>query len=161
MRTPFLVRSAMLLGIVAALAGCKNARINAANGYIVDEALVASIQPGVDNRESVARTLGRPTWTAQFDKGEWYYVSRNTTQIAFLTPKVTGESIIIVSFDPQGTVTAIQRDGMDKIVSVKMEGDKTPTKGKDSTLFDDIFGNIGRFGGSGGAGAPPGPGGPN
>ena len=158
MRTPFPVRSAALLGLAAALAGCQNAKILSANGYIVDESLVSSIQPGVDNRESVARTLGRPTWTAQFDKGDWYYVSRNTTQIAFLTPRTTGESIIIVSFDPQGTVTEVQRDGMDKIVSVKMESDKTPTKGKESTLFDDIFGNIGRFGSSAGAGAPGGAG---
>lgn len=159
MRTPLIARSAVVFGIVAALTGCQNAKILSANGYIVDESLVSSIQPGVDNRESVARTLGRPTWTAQWDKGDWYYVSRNTTQVAFLTPRTTGESIIIVSFDPQGTVTEVQRDGMDKIVSVKMEADKTPTKGKESTLFDDIFGNIGRFGSSGGGGGA-GPAGP-
>ena len=159
MRSSSLVRSAVLIAAAAALSGCQNARILAANGYIVDETLVTSIQPGVDNRESVAKTLGRPTWTALFNKDEWYYVSRNTSQLAFLTPRVTGESIIIVSFDAQGAVSAIQRDGMDKIISVKMESDKTPTKGKESTLFDDIFGNIGRFGGSGGAGGA-GPGGP-
>ena len=138
-----------LLSAAALLAGCQSARIKSSQGFIVDETLVAAIQPGVDNRDSVEKTLGRPTWTAQFDANEWYYVSRNTSQLAFLRPKVVSESIIIVNFDARGGVTRVDRDGMSKIVAVRMEKDKTPTKGRETGIFEDLFGNIGQFGGAG------------
>jgi outer membrane protein assembly factor BamE (lipoprotein component of BamABCDE complex) len=44
-------------------------------GYMIDEVLVQSVQPGVDNRQSVERTLGRPSFTSQFGQPVWYYVS--------------------------------------------------------------------------------------
>jgi outer membrane protein assembly factor BamE (lipoprotein component of BamABCDE complex) len=49
--------------------------------------VVAAVQPGIDNRESVQGTLGRPTFTGQFDQRDWYYVSRETKQLAFASPR--------------------------------------------------------------------------
>ncbi len=147
--------AAMALPVLAVLAlttlsACESSRIKQTQGYIVDEVLVASVQPGVDNRASVEKTLGRPTWASEFDNGEWYYVTRNSSQLAFLTPKPTSQSIIIISFDSGGGVTKVERDGLDKIVSVKMEDDKTPTLGRDSSLIQDLFGNIGQVSSGGG-----------
>ena len=72
-------RALIALACGAALArGCtRSANIRA---IIVDEQLVAAIQPGVDNKDSVTGTLGRPTFTGQFDREQrdWYYVSRQT-----------------------------------------------------------------------------------
>ena len=65
-------------------AGC--ARIADHQGALLDEQLLASVQPGVDTRESVAGTLGRPSFVGQFDAHDWYYVSRNTRQFAFNMP---------------------------------------------------------------------------
>ena len=44
---------------VAALSGC--ASIKDHRGYLVDTALVDAVQPGIDNKTSVERSLGRPT----------------------------------------------------------------------------------------------------
>lgn len=76
----------VLIGAALATSGCS--RIKAQQGYLIDETLFTSILPGVDNRESVSRTLGRPTFAAQFDTGSWYYVSRLTGQYAFVAPKI-------------------------------------------------------------------------
>ena len=76
--------TASLVAAIALTPACS--RIKTSQGYIVDEALFTSIQPGVDNRDSVQKTLGRPTFTAQFDNREWYYVSRNTEQLAQILP---------------------------------------------------------------------------
>jgi outer membrane protein assembly factor BamE (lipoprotein component of BamABCDE complex) len=137
-------------GLAVLAPGCT--RIKATQGYIVDESLIGSIQPGVDNRTSVERTLGRPTFAAQFDAHEWYYISRNTGQYAFTTPKVTAQSILTVVFDDKGVVTKVERHGMEQIAQVKPEKETTPTLGRQTTLFDDIFGNIGSFGGVAGQG---------
>ncbi len=147
----------MAIGATA-LGGCTRIRQN--QGYIVDESLVAAIQPGVDNRDSVQKTLGRPTFVAQFDSGEWYYISRNTGQLAFANPKVLTQSMLIVSFDKKGTVAKVERRGMEKIANITPVRDKTPTLGRESGLLEDLFGNIGQFGGTGADGAPAGRDGP-
>ena len=60
-------RALVALGLGAALtAGCSSIRDH--QGYLVDEQLISAIQPGVDNKDSVAGTLGRPTFTGQFDR---------------------------------------------------------------------------------------------
>ena len=53
----------MAVGIALTATGCTQTRSH--QGYIVDTDLVNSVQPGVDNRQSVLQTLGKPTFTAQ------------------------------------------------------------------------------------------------
>lgn len=143
---------AMLLG-ASLLGGCS--RIKSNQGYIVDEQLVASVQPGVDNRASVQRLLGRPTFTSEFDSSKWYYISRNTTQLAFLKPKPTSQNVLTVTFDAKGNVAKVDRKGLEQVVSVSPVKDKTPVLGRHDSLFSALFGNIGQFGASqGGVGSP-------
>jgi len=147
----------VLAGLAAAalgFGGCS--RIQQNQGYLIDETLLTSIQPGVDNRDSVAKTLGRPTFSAQFDAGEWYYVSRNTGQYAFVRPKVQSQSILVVSFDKAGNVTKVERRGMEQIARIEPESDKTPTLGRETGFFEDLFGNIGSVGAGGLGGGPTG-----
>src|SRR3546814_4468727 len=73
--------------------------MRAHQGYLVDNLLVDSTQPGVDNRASVERTLGRPSFEAQFNSNEWYYVARDTRQLAFSMPKAVDQTILRIRFD--------------------------------------------------------------
>ena len=124
--------------------GCT--RIHQNQGYLIDETLVTSIQPGVDNRESVAKTLGRPTFNSQFDSKEWYYVTRITGQYAFAQPKVLSQSILVVSFDAAGNVDKVERRGMEQVARITPSKDRTETLGRDSSLLSELFGNIGQVG---------------
>jgi outer membrane protein assembly factor BamE (lipoprotein component of BamABCDE complex) len=141
-QSPTLLTAMALVALAAS--GCTSVKQN--QGYLIDETLLSSIQPGVDNRDSVAKTLGRPTFAAQFDAGEWYYVTRNTGQYAFARPKVQAQTILIVSFDKDGGVTKVERRGMEKIASVNPEKDKTQTLGRESSFIEELFGNIGSVG---------------
>lgn len=137
-------KSAALVAAAFALvatAGCT--RIRDHKGYVADETLVASVQPGVDNRDSVAKTLGRPTFVGQFDQNEWFYVSRDTQQLAFNAPRATAQTVLRVRFDPAGNVASVDRTGLEKIASIDPEGDKTPTLGRNVGFFQELFGNIG------------------
>ena len=102
------------------LTGCAGYRES--RGYIVDQELVAAVQPGVDNKESVQKTLGRPTFTGQFDPNEWYYVSRQTSSFAFRKPRVTDQTVLRIRFDPAGNVTAVDRTGEDLVASISPYG---------------------------------------
>jgi len=118
-------------------------------GYIVDADLVNSVQPGVDNRQSVLATLGRPTIAGQFDDTDWYYVARDSRNLAFQTPKPKDQITLRVSFDAAGNVAAIRRSGVEQVASVRPDGKSTPTLGKKSSFFQDLFGNIGTVGAAG------------
>ncbi len=139
------------LALAAGLSGCAEVRDH--QGYVVDRALVASVQPGVDNRDSVRGTLGDPSFASQFDDGTWYYVSRSTRQFSFGTPKPVNQLALAVHFDKAGTVTGVERTGLDQVATIHPVGEKTPTLGRKRSLFQELFGNIGAVG-SGAVGAP-------
>jgi outer membrane protein assembly factor BamE (lipoprotein component of BamABCDE complex) len=144
---------AALLGVLVLATGCST--IVDRRGYIVDETLVQAIQPGIDNRTSVEATLGRPSFTSQFGSPTWYYVSSITNQRPFADPRITSHSVLAVTFDDGGNVVAADRSGLDKVVRLSPDSDKTPTLGRERGFLQDLFGNIGQVGtpGLGGGGA--------
>ncbi|GGE88094.1 outer membrane protein assembly factor BamE [Sphingomonas prati] len=138
--------AAVALAALVLTTGC--ARIRDHKGYVPDNALIATVQPGVDNRMSVERTLGRPSFVGQFDPNVWYYLSRNTSQLAFGKPKPTDQMLLTVRFDAAGNVVSARRSGMDQIASISPSSDKTPTLGRHTSFFSELFGNIGSVGGA-------------
>ena len=137
----------------ALLAGCAGVRDH--RGYIMDPELSQAIQVGVDNKQSVEQTLGRPTFTSTFGDSDWYYVSRETAQLAFRVPRVTDQTVLHVRFDPAGNVASIQRTDETMIASVSPHGDSTPTLGRERSFFDELFGGIGTISQPGMPGSQP------
>ncbi len=138
------------VGIAVAIGAC--APLRSHQGYIVDVDLVNSVQPGVDNRQSVLQVLGKPTFASQFDEGDWYYIARDSRNFAFNNPKAKAQITLKLSFDRAGTVTAISRSGVEQVASIDMYGKTTPTLGKKRGFFEDLFGGIGTVGAAGGGG---------
>jgi len=140
-------RTLVALGLGAALsAGCSSIREH--QGYLVDEQLIAAVQPGVDNKESVAGTLGRPTFTGQFDREQrdWYYVSRDTRSAAFTMPRPHQQTVLHVRFDQAGNVESVQRTGVELARNIQPDNRETPTLGRRRSLLQELFGNIGATG---------------
>lgn len=150
------VRGAVLLaGAAAVLPACSS--IQESRGYIVDPLLTEAVQPKIDNQQSVEATLGRPTFTSQFGSPTWYYVSSITGQRPFNRPRIRNHSVLAVQFDAAGRVAKVDRTGIEKVVFLDPNGDKTPVLGRERSFLEDLFGNIGQVGGGGlpgGVGAP-------
>lgn len=169
MHRRFTIVSAALLSVAAlAAGGCTKFRTH--QGYVVDQALVDSVAVGIDNKASVERTLGRPTFASQFgvvgnqgqlvtpeQASDWYYLSRNTRNFGFARPRAKEQMLLRVHFDALGNVTSVDKTGTETIVDISPNGDKTPTLGRDRSFFEELFGNIGAVGvpgaGAGGAGS--------
>lgn len=130
------------LALAIAAGGCTPFRAH--QGFIIDPTLAASIQPGIDTRDSVARTMGRPSFVGQFGDSDWYYLSRDTKAVAFANPRPYQQQVLHVTFDAAGNVVKVDKTGMDQIVRLSPNSDKTPTLGRKRNLFTDIFGGIGR-----------------
>ena len=147
------VRIGAVLGAAMLATGC--VQIQGHRGYLADEVLLQSVQPGVDDRQSVERTLGRPSFIGQFGEPVWYYVSSTTGQRPFSKPKINGHTVLAVHFDESDNVVGVERTGMELVARINPENEETPTLGRDRSFFEDMFGNIGQVG----AGAPSGGGG--
>jgi outer membrane protein assembly factor BamE (lipoprotein component of BamABCDE complex) len=104
---------------------------------------VQSVQPGIDNEQSVAGTLGRPTFESQYGQKTWYYVSSTTGRKPFVRPRIREHSVLAVKFDEAGNVVSADRTGMDQVAFLSPDGDATPTLGRERSFLEDLFGNIG------------------
>ena len=147
-----ILRNGRSLVIAAAISasfaagGCSPIREH--QGHLIDNNLALAIQPGVDNRESVAGTLGRPTFVGQFNDREWYYVSRSTRQLAFNMPRPENTTVLRIRFDEGGNVTDVGRTGMELVANnIRPFGEETPTLGRQRGFLQELFGNIGAVGG--------------
>src|SRR3569623_612900 len=145
-----LIIGAMLVG-AAALGGCT--RVVGHQGFVLEDTLVSAIPPGTDTKNSVMNTLGRPSFTGSFDQNDWYYVSRDTKNMAFNQPHPDKQTVLHIRFDATGNVASVDRRGLEQVASFLLSGDKTPTLGSRRSLFDELFGNIGAVGAQG-KGAP-------
>jgi len=145
MKSVLMKLSAAVFG-AALLAGCASIGVKAHKGAVVDPQLAGAIQPGVDNKASVEKTLGRPSFTGQFTPNDWYYVSRDTNQFAFRNPRVQQQTVYRVRFDQAGNVIGVDKSGKEMIAAVEPANRKTPTLGRRRSFFDELFGNIGTVG---------------
>lgn len=143
---------ASVLGLtLVGLAGCSS--IREARGFVNDPILVSSVQPQIDNRRSVEATLGRPTYESQYGEKTWYYISSVTGRKPFVRPRIRTHSVLMVRFDEAGNVASVDTRGIDEVVYLQPDGDKTPTLGRERGFLEDLFGNIGQVGGVGPGGA--------
>jgi len=155
MRSVKAVGAGVALAIMLVASGCT--AIRDSRGYVVDQTLVSSVQPGIDNRQSVEATLGRPSFVSEYGQPTWYYVSSITHRRPFVRPKIKEHQVLAVSFDQAGNVVQAETSGLDRVVYLSPDGAETPTLGRERTFFEDLFGNIGAVGAPG-TGAPGGPG---
>lgn len=115
-------------------------------GNMVSPNKVSAITPGVSGKADVASYWGPPTTVAPFDKNVWYYIGETTSQKGIFEQEVDKRQMIRVTFDPTtdmvAQVAAVDAaNGRD----IAMIDRKTPTAGKEFTVFQQFVGNLGKF----------------
>jgi outer membrane protein assembly factor BamE (lipoprotein component of BamABCDE complex) len=142
------------IAVAAVLAtGCASNRVH--KGAVIDPQLASTIQPGIDNKDSVRKLLGGPSFAGTFTPNDWYYLSRDTNHFAFRNPRPVKQTLLLVRFDQAGNVASIQRTGKELVVNIDPTKRSTPTLGRKRSFFDELFGGIGSvnsMGAPGGAG---------
>jgi len=144
------VRVMMVAGLAVLVAGCATTRAH--KGVVLDQQLVSTIQPGVDNKASVEKLLGRPSFVGQFTPNDWYYFSRDTNQVAFRNPRVSKQTVLHVRFDQGGNVTGLEHSGKELVLGLDPSRRYTLTLGRKKSFLDELFSNIGNVGGAGAPG---------
>ena len=137
------VRIAAVAMSLVAISACSP--ITRTSGYFPDAELVEKVRPGVHDKDSIATLLGSPTSVADFNGETWYYVYRKSERIAVFEEKITEQRVLAVQFDDIGVVSGIERYDLEDARTIVAVERVTPTRGKEFTLLEQLFGNFGRF----------------
>jgi len=127
--------------VLAGMAAC--APIRDVRGYVPDQEKIASIQIGGDTRESVQEKLGTPSSTATFGDPTWYYISTEQERYAFFQPDVTKRQILAVQFTESGKVADLRTYGVEDGQVIALVDRETPSRGKEMSFLQQMFGNMG------------------
>jgi outer membrane protein assembly factor BamE (lipoprotein component of BamABCDE complex) len=119
-------------------------------GNLPDPDKLAQVKPGATTKEQVVKILGSPSSASTFDDDVWYYISRKTKQVAFLSPTVLDQQVFIVDFDNKGVVKDIGHRTMADGENITPAPGATPAPGRELSFLEQLIGNIGRFGNTGG-----------
>jgi outer membrane protein assembly factor BamE (lipoprotein component of BamABCDE complex) len=119
-------------------------------GYQARTGDLAKVQVGMPKAE-VEALLGSPSTTASiaFQGDSYYYISSRIEQTAFLDPRETERQVFAVRFDANDQVVSFANYGMEDGQVIDISSRRTPTKGKELTIVQQLLGNIGRFKGPG------------
>ena len=107
---------------------------------------MADVTPGVDTRGSVRRQLGEPLSTSLVGGETWFYVSTVMEHETYQAARIIDRRVLAVSFDEAGLVVAANRYGLEDGALVALRSETTPTYGRELTIAQQIFGNLGRVG---------------
>ena len=159
----------IILAVLGMLvSGCNPVLRN--HGYVPTADKPQAVNPDTDTKSSVLSRLGNPSVKSTFDEkvenDVWYYISSVRQRYAYLRPQTEDRTITAIHFNPDGQVTKVAEYGLEDGVPVNYVDRKTPTRGREISVLEQIFGTIGRLptdrltgtnqtGGGGGAGQGP------
>jgi outer membrane protein assembly factor BamE (lipoprotein component of BamABCDE complex) len=113
-------------------------------GFLADESQKTDFSAGVDTKETVLTRMGNPSQTGVFDEQTWYYVSYVQNQTAFYRPRTTERTITAISFDDADKVANVRTFGLQDGRVIAYDTRRTPTRGREVTFLEQIFGSVGR-----------------
>jgi outer membrane protein assembly factor BamE (lipoprotein component of BamABCDE complex) len=152
-----ILRNGALAVALAGFFAAACAPITDVRGYIPDQEKIAKVKVGEDNRDTVQEKLGTPSSSAAFGDPVWYYISSEEERYAFFKPDVTTRHILAVQFNDDGKVSEIRNYGLEDGQVIALVGRETPTRGREMSLLQQLFGSIGAPGSAtkGGTGEGP------
>jgi outer membrane protein assembly factor BamE (lipoprotein component of BamABCDE complex) len=118
------------------------------HGYAPLPEQLAEIRPGLDTRQTVMRKIGRPASSGIFTDQGWYYVASKVERLTYHAPKVVDRRVVAVTFDPNDVVASVDEYGLEDGRIIDLATETTPTYGRQLTIIEQAFGNIGVITGS-------------
>ncbi len=116
------------------------------HGYIAGaDAKPQEIEANADTKATVLSRLGSPSIKSTFDDDTWFYLTSVRQRLAYLRPITEERTITAVTFNDDGQVTKVAEYGIENGQYVNYVDRETPTRGKELSMLEQIFGTIGRI----------------
>ncbi|HMO07246.1 MAG TPA: outer membrane protein assembly factor BamE [Paracoccaceae bacterium] len=134
---------AATVGLAVALAAC--APIVRNHGYAPTEEDLALLSVGVDTRETVAQSVGRPSAAGLLNDTGWFYVQSRFEQRGPREAREVDRQVVAITFDDRGTVTNIERFGLAEGRVVPLSRRVTETNVRGMSFIRSLFQSFGRI----------------
>ena len=116
------------------------------HGDAIDPAALASLTPGKTHYTEVRNKLGSPSSRAVFDGEDWIYLHSKQKRIAFLKPKETERTLIVLKFDRDGILQKTETKTLEQGRQITPDPAVTDINQETLTVLDQMIGNVGRMG---------------
>ena len=137
--------AAALLAGMALLTLVACATLYQNHGFVPTEAELAVLEVGVDTRETVATTIGRPSAQGLLNDVGWYYIQSRFKLIGGREPQEVDRQVVAITFTEAGVVANVERFGLEAGQVVQLSRRVTAPNVKSASVLRQIFGNIGRI----------------
>jgi outer membrane protein assembly factor BamE (lipoprotein component of BamABCDE complex) len=114
------------------------------HGFTPQLQQLETVSAGLDTRSSVLAKLGQPSASGAFDSANWYYVASRMQKNLFYAPEVVERTVVAIRFDEAGLVERVDRFALEDGRVIDLKTETTPTYGRELTVLQQLFGNIGR-----------------
>lgn len=140
------IRRSMLVGPMALLLLNACEPKVALRGNDPLESKLEAVQIDRSTKRDVIQLLGTPSVVGLFEDDTWYYLSQRKEQWGFYAPEVTDHKAMAFHFDDQGVLRSINTMDKEALAEVTYREKETPTSGRTISIFEQLFGNLGRAG---------------
>ncbi|MEQ8285341.1 outer membrane protein assembly factor BamE [Thalassospira sp.] len=134
----------LLAGLAVAYVSACSPRI-ASRGNAPEPEMLEQITIGESTKGDVTDILGSPSTVAAFDENVWLYISKTTETVAFFEPETVEQKVVLISFDAANRVEILSEYDLEDGKPVIPTDRVTPTAGREMTILQQLFGNLGRF----------------
>ena len=134
----------LLAGLAVAYVSACSPRI-ASRGNAPEPEMLEQITIGESTKGDVTDILGSPSTVAAFDENVWLYISKTTETVAFFEPETVEQKVVLISFDAGNRVEILSEYDLEDGKPVIPTDRVTPTAGREMTILQQLFGNLGRF----------------
>jgi len=132
-----------MLALAVAVAGCAPTFRN--HGYAPGPSELSAVVVGSDTRETVAANVGRPSASGVLRENAWYYVRERRRQFGPRAPVPISRELVAISFSDAGTVSNVERFGLEDGRVVTLSRRVTRTSIREFGLIQQIIRNFGRI----------------
>lgn len=119
------------------------------HGYVATKDKPQEVEAGTDTKASVLSRLGNPSVKGTFDEeletDTWYYMTAVRQRFAYLRPLIEERTITAISFNEDGQVLKVAEYGIEDGQYVNYVDRKTPTRGRELSVLEQVFGTLGRL----------------
>jgi len=151
------INKLFLLSVSLLTAACSSDTFICRTGNMPSEDKIAMVFKG-QSKNDVLEVLGSPSTVVPLDKDTWIYMSSEIRQIAFMAPEEIDRDVLVVKFDPEGKVSAIDKLDKEHGEQLAVAEEQTPNQEQEQGFFRKYFGGVGQylpFGNGGGNGMEP------
>lgn len=133
-----------ITAIIGSIGLCACAPMIDSHGFVTADAKPVSVETGTDSKATILSRYGNPSQIGVFNEQVWYYIGYVQTQRLFYKPRTQSRDITAISFDDDDKVAEVRRYTLTDGKVFAYDARSTPTRGREVTFLEQLFGSVGR-----------------